>query len=264
MNLIDKITKLISSNVGIVSIIAVTSVTSGTAAFKLAQTVPTVPEVVNSQTADTSSTNSANPPASSNTNTTTGSDTSNLCIVMLDGKEYDVTTLRNTHSGGDVFVCGTDMTASYISQHGTDFSRMAQYLYTGGTSNAVFPPAPTPAPTPAPVSNFTFTTATLAQHNKAGDCYVAYNGVVYDVSNHSSWVGCVHHGIAGGTDITSRFPHPTSYLSSLPRVGTISTASSGGTSGSTGTNNGGEVETEQENETEDHEEVEPPEVENDN
>jgi predicted heme/steroid binding protein len=65
------------------------------------------------------------------------------------------------------------------------------------------------------------TLAELATHNKAGNCYIGYNGIVYNVSNHASWSGCFHHGIGGGQDITSRFPHPVSYLSGLPRVANL-------------------------------------------
>jgi cytochrome b involved in lipid metabolism len=50
------------------------------------------------------------------------------CLVTLFGKSYDVTPLKNTHPGGDVFVCGTDMSTSYQSAHGNDVSRMAPYL----------------------------------------------------------------------------------------------------------------------------------------
>lgn len=64
------------------------------------------------------------------------SNTTSGCIVTLFGKQYDVTSLQNSHSGGNVFICGTDQTALYQSQHGTNMSRMQQYLVTsGGTSN---------------------------------------------------------------------------------------------------------------------------------
>lgn len=39
------------------------------------------------------------------------------CIVVVDGVSYDVSTLRFTHSGGDVFICGTDMSQVFWSQH---------------------------------------------------------------------------------------------------------------------------------------------------
>jgi len=66
-----------------------------------------------------------------------------------------------------------------------------------------------------------FTLASLATHNTGSSCYVAYKGVVYDVTNHPSWQGCGHHGAKGGRDITAIFPHPTTYLTTLPKVGTL-------------------------------------------
>lgn len=69
---------------------------------------------------------------------------SNKCIVTLFGLQYDVTALANSHSGGNIFVCGTDMTVTYQSQHGTNVSRMTPYLVTS---------SPTPTPTPTPSSS---------------------------------------------------------------------------------------------------------------
>lgn len=64
--------------------------------------------------------------------------TNNGCIVTISGQLFDVTTLRNTHSGGDVFKCGTDMTAIYQSKHGTSLSRMAKYaVNSNGTSTYI-------------------------------------------------------------------------------------------------------------------------------
>lgn len=79
----------------------------------------------------------------------------------------------------------------------------------------------------------TISLAELATHNTGENCYIAYNSTVYDVSNHPSWSGCVHHGIRGGTDITSRFPHPTSYLSGLPVIGSIDNAATAGSTSNT-------------------------------
>lgn len=39
------------------------------------------------------------------------------CIVTIKGQKYDVTDFKNTHSGGDIFVCGTDMTNTFFGQH---------------------------------------------------------------------------------------------------------------------------------------------------
>lgn len=53
---------------------------------------------------------------------------SGQCIVTVFGKQYDVTELKDTHSGGDIFECGTDVSQVYQSQHGTKVGRIQQYL----------------------------------------------------------------------------------------------------------------------------------------
>lgn len=51
------------------------------------------------------------------------------CIVTINDQRYDVTALRNTHSGGNIFVCNTDMTATFFTQHNQNFlnTRMQNY-----------------------------------------------------------------------------------------------------------------------------------------
>ena len=92
---------------------------------------------------------------------------------------------------------------------------------------------PTITVTSTPVLGVVFTMTSLALHNTTDDCYVGYDGVVYDVSNNASWADCNHHGITGGIDITSRFPHSTSYFNTLPKVGSLTggQTNSGGQSG---------------------------------
>jgi len=54
--------------------------------------------------------------------------TDTRCIITVDGSRYDVTQYRNIHSGGDIFKCGTDMSATFHSQHSAKFlDRMSQY-----------------------------------------------------------------------------------------------------------------------------------------
>jgi len=147
--------------------------------------------------------------------------TSNKCIVTIKGSKYDVTKLRNTHSGGDIFICNTDMTASFNSQHGNDYARIKQYLVTtSGTKTTV-----------KPVTNGTqvFDEASLALHNKSGDCFIAYKGVVYSVTTHPSWGGCAHHGYTGGRDVTNVFPHPLTYMTARPVMGTYTGPTINGT-----------------------------------
>lgn len=61
------------------------------------------------------------------------------CIITLFGQQYNVSTLQQTHSGGNIFNCGTDMSSTYQGKHGSNVSRMQQYLVsaigTGGTVN---------------------------------------------------------------------------------------------------------------------------------
>lgn len=49
------------------------------------------------------------------------------CIITVFGKQYDVTSLRKSHPGGDIYNCGADMSENYRKQHGTNTSRISQY-----------------------------------------------------------------------------------------------------------------------------------------
>lgn len=59
------------------------------------------------------------------------------CIVTLFGNNYDVTELRSSHSGGDIFKCGIEMTSVYQKQHGTDLKRVARYQVSNETKNTM-------------------------------------------------------------------------------------------------------------------------------
>ncbi len=64
---------------------------------------------------------------------------SNSCIVTIFGKQYDVQPLKTDHPGpkGDFFVCNTDMSNAYQSQHGANVSRLAKYALSP-TSNSSY------------------------------------------------------------------------------------------------------------------------------
>jgi hypothetical protein len=50
------------------------------------------------------------------------------CIIVIDGAQYNVTQLRSTHSGGDIFTCQTDMSAIFWSRHNQDiFQKLQKY-----------------------------------------------------------------------------------------------------------------------------------------
>ncbi|MFZ2152751.1 MAG: hypothetical protein WAV41_01705 [Microgenomates group bacterium] len=78
------------------------------------------------------------------------------CIITVFGQQYDVAPLQTGHSGGNIFVCGTDMTASYQSMHGTDVSRIAAYLITS-TPTPTVTVAPSVSPTPTVTTTPTVT-----------------------------------------------------------------------------------------------------------
>ncbi len=71
-----------------------------------------------------------------------------------------------------------------------------------------------------------FTVQELAQYNgKNGmNAYIAYDGYVYDVTDHPKWKEGSHGGQMAGTDITSaikRAPHGASKIDGLTKVGKL-------------------------------------------
>jgi len=72
---------------------------------------------------------------------------------------------------------------------------------------------------PAVAMNTIYTTQSLATHNKAGDCYVAYQGKIYDMSKQTAWSTCNDGGVLGGTDVTANFPQAEYYFTSFPQIG---------------------------------------------
>jgi hypothetical protein len=50
------------------------------------------------------------------------------CIVTIDNHQYDVANLRTSHTGGDIFKCGTDMSAAFHKQHDDNLPMIQRYL----------------------------------------------------------------------------------------------------------------------------------------
>ena len=48
------------------------------------------------------------------------------CIITIDGVSYEITKLRQTHSGGDIFKCGTDMSVLFWKKHDQQILDMMQ------------------------------------------------------------------------------------------------------------------------------------------
>ncbi len=143
------------------------------------------------------------------------------CIVTISGKKYDVTTLRQTHSGGDIFTCGTDMTAKYQGQHGTNMIKMNKYLISG----QIITPSPTSQPTISPTNNQSSVTN--------GGCIVTISGNLYDVTT----LRQTHSGgdiFTCGTDMTAKYQGQHGTGTSL--INKYLVSNSGNTNSQTGTN----------------------------
>lgn len=48
------------------------------------------------------------------------------CIIQIDGVKYNITSLVKTHSGGNVFTCGTDMSAIFWGKHNAKILQIMQ------------------------------------------------------------------------------------------------------------------------------------------
>lgn len=102
----------------------------------------------------------------------------------------------------------------------TETGAVAQLLSTVTNQPAVASATATQASTDG------ITLETLATYNgKNGQpAYVAYNGVVYDVSALAVWRNGSHHGVSAGTDITEQFarsPHVESIFKLAVVVGNL-------------------------------------------
>ena len=76
------------------------------------------------------------------------------CIIAISGIQYDVAplTVAGIHPGGNVFVCGTDMTALFMAMptHAADIARMTPYIYIAPTATPTPTTVPTVSPSPIP------------------------------------------------------------------------------------------------------------------
>lgn len=135
----------------------------------------------------------------------------NDCWLAINGKVYNVTDYIYSHPGGSgeiIKYCGQDGTQAFASKDKTipkDHSAQAYAMlapYYIGDLNSVSAsnnnqgnststgvnlgnnvPATSPANNPAPVT-YTLTTAIVAQHNTASDCWVTVGSNVYNVTSY--------------------------------------------------------------------------------
>jgi cytochrome b involved in lipid metabolism len=136
-------------------------------------------------------------------------DNQNDCWLLISGKIYDVTNYISSHPGGAneiIKYCGTDATKAFVSKdkknpqdHSAAAYAMLKDYYIGeatsisasANTNANFPTNSNESVannsqntnTPSPVS-YTLTTALVAQHNTASDCWATVGNNVYNVTSY--------------------------------------------------------------------------------
>ena len=120
------------------------------------------------------------------------------------------------------------------SRRGTWFiaHRCIAFLLILGIAFHLFAPSviqtasPLPATTSSTSAQKTFTPDELSKYDgqNGHPAYIAFKGVVYDVSNVPQWTGGTHNGEKAGTDVTndiSKSPHGERVFADLPQVGTL-------------------------------------------
>jgi predicted heme/steroid binding protein len=145
----------------------------------------------------------------------------NPAYIAYEGMIYDVSAVSAWSGGSHNGVsAGQDITAEIMNApHGT--SPVAGLTAVG---ELVIDSSGT-----GPFDPYLYLTTTeLAMYDGSGSnaAYIAYNGVVYDVTGVSAWSSGSHGGVSAGTDVTSVInsaPHGTSVLEGLVIVGEIIT-----------------------------------------
>jgi cytochrome b involved in lipid metabolism len=121
------------------------------------------------------------------------------CWTAIDQTVYDLTGYMQQHPGGAGALsrlCGTDGTAAFKSQHGSQQRPVSELasLAIGAYAGDVAPTDPTAAPTTEPNATptspsaqpGTYTATEVAKHNTGTDCWSVVNKNVYDLTPYVS------------------------------------------------------------------------------
>jgi len=132
------------------------------------------------------------------------------CWLVYYGDVYDMTQYAPTHPASSTLItnhCGTDATAAYASVHSRGLLGIVNSYKLGALEEAVTSgpppsgsnggnptsrptppptnPPPSPTPPPSSSSNGGIAMATVQMHARAGDCWLVYYGVVYDMTQYA-------------------------------------------------------------------------------
>lgn len=133
------------------------------------------------------------------------------CWLLIDGKVYDLSSYMIAHPGGKAIIipyCGKDATTAFATKDGqgthSAFAQSElQSLYVGtlnmplsqientntnttNQTNTTTPTSPANTTTTSPTTSVVLNTATIAQHNTTGNCWIIINSTVYAVSSYLS------------------------------------------------------------------------------
>ncbi|CAJ1939053.1 unnamed protein product [Cylindrotheca closterium] len=153
------------------------------------------------------------------------------CWLAIHSNVYDMTDYAPLHPGPDSLItdhCGTDATAAYTSMHSQALlPTVSEYLLgalQGADDGSATPPnssneSPSSGGSTAEGSQIAL--ATMQMHGTAGDCWLAYYGIVYDMTqyapNHPASSSLITNHC--GTDATNAYAsaHSRSLLTTVAR-----------------------------------------------
>lgn len=106
------------------NVVIVTAVASATVAVP--PSVPEVAEVISSPIVQKPTPMVVKPPTANPTVAPTPATKPVGCVIQIDDVKYEISALQRTHSGGNVFTCGTDMSAIFWGRHNQKILQMMQ------------------------------------------------------------------------------------------------------------------------------------------
>jgi cytochrome b involved in lipid metabolism len=111
------------------------------------------------------------------------------CWSVVDGTVYNLTSWEGQHPGGQqviVSMCGTDGTAAYKGQHGSQkkpASALAQFaIGTIGGAKPLSNPSASASPTPTASASAPLSMAEVKKHASASSCWSIVDGEVFDLT----------------------------------------------------------------------------------
>ena len=116
------------------------------------------------------------------------------CWMAIHGNVYDMTYYAPLHPGPDSLItdhCGTDATAAYTAMHSQALlPTVSEYLLgtlQGADDGSAAPPSGSIGnpPSSPPGGGSQIAMATVQMHATPGDCWLAYYGIVYDMTQYA-------------------------------------------------------------------------------